>query len=204
MQISVRSNVKGVQKNLTRIQKKQIPYATSVALNNTSKKLVTAEQKQMVRKLDRPRPQTIKALRIFKYAKKTSLSTRIGFPEWADKFMSLQVFGGIRNVNSTVVPMNQYGGALNKYGSIPGRRAKGWANKRKQFFVESKGKTLLMRPSGRDDQVVVGVITSNPVYKKKFPFFIIAQGLVKRVFPREMDKGLKRAIATMKPARVKR
>ena len=96
----------------------------------------------------------------------------------------------------TVVPLNQYGGALNQYGSIPGRKNKGWARKRKQFFVESKGKTLLMRPKGRDDQIVVGVVAKNPVYKKRFPFYKIADGLIRRVFPKEMNKALKKALAT--------
>ena len=195
MQIDVRTNVKQVQKSLTRIQRKQIPYATSVAINETAKKLVAAEQRGMKAKLDRPRPQTIKALRIFQYSKKTTLTSRIGFPEWANRYMSYQVYGGTRPV-TTVVPLNQYGGALNAYGSIPARKNKGWAKKRKQFFVESKGKTLLMRPKGRDDQIVVGVLTDNPVYKKRFPFYKIASGVVTRVFPKELNKSLKKALAT--------
>ena len=195
MEISVRTNVKDVSRTLNRIQRRQIPYATSVAINETSKKLVAAEKKQMERKLDRPRPQTIKALRIFQYAKKTNLVARVGFPEWASRYMAYQVYGGTRPV-TTVVPMNQYGGALNNYGSIPGRKQKGWAKRRKQFFVESKGKTLLMRPKGRDDQIVVGVVAKNPVYKKRFPFYKIADGVVTRVFPKEFSKALKQALAT--------
>ena len=195
MQISVTSNVNEVKKTLTRIQRRQIPYATSVAINETSKNLVIAEQKQMQRKLDRPRPQTIKALRIFQYAKKNNLVARVGFPEWASKYMAYQVYGGTRPVK-TVVPLNQYGGALNQYGSIPSRKQKGWAKKRKQFFVESKGKTLLMRPKGRDDQVVVGVMTDNPVYKKRYPFYEVAGGVVKRVFPKEFKRALAEALRT--------
>ena len=195
MQISVRTNIKDVQKTLTRIERKQIPYASSVAINNTAKKVVSAEQKQMPIKLDRPRPQTIKAIRISKYAKKDSLYARVGFLDWAQPFMQLEVFGGTRNVK-TVVPLNEYGGKLNKYGSIAGRRTNGWANRHKQFFVKSKGKTLLMRPQGRDDQVVVGVMKHNPVYKRKFPFFQIAGGVVKRMFPREFNKALAHALRT--------
>ena len=136
-----------------------------------------------------------KGFLIQQYAKKTNLTARIGFTDWASQYMSYQINGGTRPV-TTVVPMNRYGGALNAYGSIPGRKNKGWARKRKQFFVESKGKTLLMRPKGRDDQIVVGVVARNPVYKKKFPFYKIADGLIKRVFPKEFNKSLKKALAT--------
>ena len=196
MQISVTSNVNEVKKTLTRIQRRQIPYATSVAINNTAVKLLKVEQGAMKKHLDRPRKQTITALKLQRSnKKKIPITARLYFTDWANRYMVYQVYGGTRPVK-TVVPLNQYGGKLNAYGSIPARKSRGWAKKHKQFFVESKGKTLLMRPKGRDDQAVVGVMTDNPVYKKRYPFYEIADGVVKRVFPKEFNRALAEALRT--------
>ena len=58
MQVSVKSNVKEITKWTTNAQKKQIPFATSVAINNTLFDLKKEMSKQMDKKLDRPTPFT--------------------------------------------------------------------------------------------------------------------------------------------------
>ena len=58
MQVSVKSNIKEITKWTTNAQKKQIPFATSVAINNTLFDLKKEMAKQMDKKLDRPTPFT--------------------------------------------------------------------------------------------------------------------------------------------------
>ena len=195
MQITVKADVKKLTRNLSRIQRRQIPFATSYAMNQTIVKVWAAEKGQLPKRLKFPTKQTVNALTYTK-SNKRNLVASVQFRPWASEYMKYQVYGGTRPVNSVVVPLNQYGGKLNKSGNIPSRKAKGWAKRNKQFFVESKGKTLLMRPKGKDDQIVVGVIAKNPRYKKLFPFYRIAESVVAKYFPREFSKALTKALAT--------
>ena len=61
--IWVRDNLKQVEKELKRKQKKHLPKATADALNNTAKKVVKALQAQTDKRLDRPRSTTVNAIR---------------------------------------------------------------------------------------------------------------------------------------------
>lgn len=71
MQISIRSNIDEVLKNLNDIAKKQIPYAVSLALNRTGQKVKDALIKSMKESFDRPTPFTLNALQHTPSTKKT-------------------------------------------------------------------------------------------------------------------------------------
>ena len=195
MQITVKADVKKLTRNLSRIQRRQIPYATQTALNNTAKKLVVAEQKQMQRKLHNPTPQTVKALRILRYAKKTQLSALVGFLPFASEYMQYQVHGGIEPIQkANPVPSSNM--RLNKYGNIPGKR-KGLAHQKKRFIATTRaGKTAVWERRGKDAKPIIWLNKKDPSYKKRFPFYRIANGLVSNVFPKEFTKTLRRALAT--------
>ena len=66
MEINVTVDIKDLTKNLKRIERRQIPFATSVALNNTAFKVRKAEQIQLPKKLDRPTKQTVNAVTVTK------------------------------------------------------------------------------------------------------------------------------------------
>ena len=63
MQISVNSDVDKALKGMSRLHKKQMPFAAALGLSMTAKKVARVEQRMMVRKLDRPTPFTIKGVR---------------------------------------------------------------------------------------------------------------------------------------------
>jgi hypothetical protein len=63
MQISVKSDVDKALKSMSRLHKKQVPFAVALGLTMTAKKVAKVEQSMMVRKLDRPTPFTIKGVR---------------------------------------------------------------------------------------------------------------------------------------------
>ncbi len=76
MRINIKSNIKEVTKGLSSIQKKQIPFATMLALNDTAFALHKTYKKQTTQKFDYPTPFTQKAFRVDK-AKKTNLTAVI-------------------------------------------------------------------------------------------------------------------------------
>ncbi len=63
MQISVKSDVDKALKSMSRLHKKQVPFASALGLTMTAKNVAKVEQRMMVRKLDRPTPFTIKGVR---------------------------------------------------------------------------------------------------------------------------------------------
>ena len=48
---------------MSRLHKKQIPFAAALGLTMTAKKVAKVEQRMVVRKLDRPTPFTIKGVK---------------------------------------------------------------------------------------------------------------------------------------------
>ena len=54
MQIKIKDNIKQFTKGLSKVQKKQIPFATTQSINNTLFGLKKEMAKQTVKKLDRP------------------------------------------------------------------------------------------------------------------------------------------------------
>ena len=71
MRISVKDNIKEVTKGLSKTQRKQIPFATMAALNNTAFNIHKELKKQTPKKFDKPTAYTLKAFRVEK-AKKTN------------------------------------------------------------------------------------------------------------------------------------
>ena len=63
MQISVKSDVDKALKSMSRLHKKQMPFAAALGLTMTAKKVAKVEQRMMVRQLDSPTPFTIKGVR---------------------------------------------------------------------------------------------------------------------------------------------
>ena len=75
---NVKGDMKPIIKHLNKTQKKQIPFAAAQAINTTLFEVMRAEKAQMPKKLDRPMPKTIKAIRVRK-AKKTELNFTFDF-----------------------------------------------------------------------------------------------------------------------------
>ena len=143
MKLSVKDNIKDVTKWTTNVQKKQVPFATAMAINKTlgigksnrMRGLDREMQKQMIKKLDRPMARTTKAFyRIA--ARKTNLTGTLGFTEWANKFMQYLVHGGVRSGESSKVGVPYIPNAkLNKFGNIAGRKS-GLIKKQSQFIED--------------------------------------------------------------------
>jgi hypothetical protein len=90
IEINVKADIKDAVRYLDNVQRKQIPFATSVALNETAKDVQAATYDQFRKSFDRPTPIVMKSLRI-KYAKKTDLTAMV--------FMKDKGLGG-KNANS--------------------------------------------------------------------------------------------------------
>ena len=136
MHISVVADTKKLTRYLT-FQRKQIPFATMMALNDVAFDARSYTQKSLPRRLDRPTPAMVKSVQVQK-AKKRKLVATVGFAglgfksskwqESAAEIMKRHIKGGTRLAKGTPlrIPSDPKGGGikLNKYGNIGGKKAK--------------------------------------------------------------------------------
>lgn len=136
--ISFESNITAVEKDLTRFERKQIPFATAVALTRTAKDAEKVLKATMKRVFDRPTPYTLRGT-MTRPATKQKLVASVGFRDFAGKgtpagkYLRPQIEGGPRRSkkserllrqagllrsNEYIVPSKAI--RLNRYGNITG------------------------------------------------------------------------------------
>lgn len=134
MQIQIRSNALEIRRWLDDAQKKQIPFATVMAMTQTAKDVSWEEIGVMQRVFDRPTPYTLNALQV-KPATKAKMIASVEFKEFggtpAKRFLNPEVYGGPRSQKSherQIAPLLKgysylvpaRGTALNQFGNVPG------------------------------------------------------------------------------------
>ena len=189
---NVKGDLKKVTKHLNKMQKKQIAFASAQAINETLFSILKAEKAQLPKKLDKPTPYTMKAFKVDK-AKKTSLHGNVHVMPARYKYLKYAIEGGTRTGNIGVPTNNS---KLNKYGNIPMRK-KGLIKNKKQFIKTINGLSGVWERSKKGTKLMVA-FENSVTYKKRFPFFKIADGIARRTFQRNLAKHLARAIATAK------
>ena len=106
MQFDVRSNIREVSRWLTDAERKQVPFATVLALTMTAKDIKAEEIVTMRRVFDRPTPYTINALQATP-ARKSSPIASVEFKQGATsrtdakRFLNPEVHGGTRSRKSS-------------------------------------------------------------------------------------------------------
>jgi len=206
MQIKIKDNIKQFTKGLSKVQQKQIPFATAQAINATlgigkgkkDKGLDREFAKQMVKKLDRPRPQTTKAF-YRKPAKKTHLVGELGLQDWAAEFLKYQIDGGVRSsANKIPVPITK-NKRLNKFGNIAGKRS-GLVKGSKEFIGTIGGATGVWKQGrkGQQPTLLIKFHDSVKYDKKLFNFYKIGNSYVSNTFDRQMKKSLTKALRSAK------
>ena len=214
MRIDVRDNIKEVTRGLSSIQKKQIPFATMLALNDTAFALHKTYKAQTKQKFDNPTSFTQKGFRVQK-AKKTHLEAIVFVDKKRVDYMELQVDGGTRFPKKTaiIVPSSKNSNDLAKYQS--GNLTKGAVNKikgqkDKYFFGKPKGNQGsegIWERYGRDAAGTsagyrirqVAKLTKMARYKSLFPFEAIGNGIAfsrKNGFDSAFAKRLRFALKT--------
>ena len=205
MQLKIDNNIKEVSAWTKVISKKQIPFATAMAINETlgigksfkNRGLDMVLGKQMKQKLEKPKTQTTKAF-FRKYARKDNLVGILGFQDWAAAFMKYQIEGGVRTKAGKIgVPMKN-NPALNAQGNIKGLRGTGYIKNKKQkiltingmqgVFEEHKDRTLKLMVAFKD----------SVSYAAKFPFYKIAIGYANNKFDKNLTKQFIKAVKSSK------
>ena len=199
MQIKVKDNSKQLAKKLTAIQKKQIPFATAQAINNTLFGLRKEMAKQTVKKLDRPVPFTQRGFLVTK-AKKTNLVGILRIRPEVESYLKFQIDGGVRKPSSKKIPVPiTKNKRLNKYGNIAGKRS-GLVKGSKEFIATIGGATGVWKENrkGQPPTLLIKFHDSVKYSKKPFDFYKIGRGYINGTYDRQLTKALAKALRTAK------
>ena len=192
VQISIRDDLDKITRGLNDIQRKQIPFAASGALNDTAFQARTKATDELPRHIDRPTPATVKGIMVRK-SKKTDLEAAVFFKDFVWKYMKYQVLGGTRSDSRKfAVPSRQ--SKLNKYGNIPGRRT-GLTKGLSYFGRVNDSLTGVFKPRGKKRDLKA-ILVNRAVYKPRYPFSAIVERSVKDTFKKNFDKSMERALRT--------
>lgn len=130
LEISVQADIKAATRYLDDVQRRQIPFATSVALNRAAFLSLPDIAKEVRDSFDRPTPWIQKAARYTK-ATKTNLSVTFGYDVFgnkqgvtAGKVLAAEVYGGERKLKRFEVALRRKGVLPNGMFAVPGAAAK--------------------------------------------------------------------------------
>ena len=204
MDIKIETNINRVVKKLNVIERQQIPFAASVAINETlgmgrtkGKGLDGVLGREMIKRLDRPMTRTTKAF-FRKAANKKKLDGTLGFFDWASDFMKFLVFGGTRATGKNIpIPFKQ-NARLNQFGNIVGKKS-GLIKKKSQFFGNLGGVEGVFEKSKNESRprLIIG-FKKSVNYKPIFPFYEIAGRYINFTLPKKFDAALKKAIKSVR------
>ena len=212
MQISVVANTKQLTKHLNRIQKKQIPFATSKALNDVAFDCRSFVQKSLPRRLDRPTKGIISSVQVQKSKKKNLVAT-VGFAglgfkstKWSEspaEIMRRHIKGGTRTPQGKAIPVPIARNLkLNKFGNMPRTKIKTLLAKPDKYFSgQPKGRDAgIYERTKRTKQkpgklrMLISWEPRTQYQSGRFPLQKIVETAVKNKYRKRFDAALKYAL----------
>jgi len=194
MEVVLKDNIKEFTRYMDDVQKKQVPYATSRAMNDAAvdgqnalvEKIPTIFQNRKKWWL-KQQPTGIKV----RFSKKTDLKASIYTNAY---FAEIQEKGGTKTPRSSKVLAVPTPSVPKRYRTSRG--AKDMLNERKNVFRTPKG---VFRRSGKKSVQVLWTFARSAMIKPRFGFFAIVERTVKAKFPQRFEERLKQAFASAKP-----
>lgn len=202
--INVRADVKQMERRLSALAYKQMPFATARGLTELAKIVQAGEQEAMTSVFDRPTPFTLKSVGV-RAARKDNLQALVYVKDIAAAYLEPYETGGTNKLNSKAL-LKPVGAPLNQYGNL---------SKNKLAQLKAKGSTFVGKVKGKGGEVINGVWQRTPAakgkpagikllvrftdahpIKQRLDYRPRAEQLVRSNFNRVMGKTLGRAIAT--------
>ncbi|AKU43289.1 minor tail protein [Rhodobacter phage RcRhea] len=196
MRISVASNLRDVERDLSDVGRKQLPFATSLALNEMADELAQEETARMDRALDRPTPFTKRAWAVRRSTKR-NLVAAVYARRIQAAYLSKLEDGGDRTPEgrALILPAKL---RLNKFGNLLRGAVKRAVAKPNTFSGTPKG--AAGRGPGvfeRRGKKLVKLVTyaDRANYRPQLGFEDAARKMVARRFPAKLEAALIRAFS---------
>lgn len=124
--INAKFDVKSALEQLAYAKDKQLPFATSLAINNTAKIIKEREIHEMRDVFDRPTPYVLNSIFI-KPSNKQNLTATVGIKDTgrkpAAKILLAEIDGGSRRLKGYEIALRAAGALPNGYYTVPGEAA---------------------------------------------------------------------------------
>lgn len=127
--LNCKVDVKGALKQLANVKDKQIPFATSLAINRTAQKVKAKQEHEIRDVFDRPTP-FIQNSQFIKYSNKRNLTATVGVKDFsfgkgvpAVKPLLAEIGGGERRLKRFEMALRSAGVLPNGYMIVPGEAA---------------------------------------------------------------------------------
>ncbi|WP_454273323.1 hypothetical protein [Roseovarius sp. MBR-154] len=137
MQIRIDHNIRQVQRGLNDVARRQIPFATSKAINDALREIERNMIKRMRRVLDRPTRFTLRAFAI-RRASKRRLTGAIFARDRQAGYLSFAESGGTRRPDGRALAVPT-GRRLNRFGNVPRGGVRSDLGKDRVFSGKPKG-----------------------------------------------------------------
>ena len=198
MAIVIKNNIDEVTKKLNSLERKQIPFAASLALNKVAYQANTAIKKQARYQLHNPTNWTIagflydksnkRNLEVLLYAAGAT-SGRKGRLRDRNKYLIYQVEGGTRLPEGRAIIVPTKHTNLNKHGNIPRATLKKFQNRKKYFSGKPRGRNNesnagIYERVGRDGRKTIKKVASFVKYAKYADKRLDYYGVIKKVVDR--------------------
>lgn len=196
MEANLKRDIDKVTKQLKSIARDQIPFATSLALNQVAADGQRRAQRQMRLDLDRPTRFTIQGVAT-KRSNKRNLYAEVFIKEIQADYLKYQIYGGVRQPKkrAIVVPVQV---KLNRYGNIPRRKIQALLQRDDVFVLRNSSKAGIYQrmKSGKLKQLIAFEQTAS--YDRQFDFHgIVIREVRARIQP-AMRAAINRALSTAK------
>ncbi len=205
--ISVKSNVKDIEKYLSKTQKQYLPRAIEFSLNET----VFLTRKKMLddmgKYIDHPTPYTKKGLQYLKAdARKGNLTSWIGFVSRTfgktakgasilpSEYMRLLIYGGTRRAKKRAIGVPTEHVSLNKYGNLGKGKIQKLLEKPKTFQATIKGNSGIWERYGSKKSGQIRMLIgweSKTDYDASYPFSKQVSTGVNKFYKKSFSKFLK-------------
>ncbi len=207
--VKIKINMKRVTRFMSDVQRKQIPFATALAITNTLHIARKDVGKQLEKDIDRPVPWTKRGFRV-DGAKKTTLTGRLFIMPSQARYMHYQIEGGVRKPKGQALalpPAKHRSGDVrrNKYGNIPKTQQARAQISKGAFSATINGvagiwkapkKTKTGKVRKGQKMKLMLAYEKQAVYRPRFRFYERGHNSIRVNWPREFNKAFARAMRT--------
>ncbi|MEY8143027.1 hypothetical protein [Falsihalocynthiibacter sp. CO-5D18] len=218
--ISIDLDLRAVERSFDKLERSQLPFAASMAINQVLGEIKDAEPKALEKELDNPTPYTKRGLFVSR-ANKRKLNGVVGFKDNQAAYLRYAAGGGKRLPvgRAIVVPVKQ---RLNKYGNMPkgalsraklrgdtfaaskndprtahlapGIYKRGLTGKRRNGGSGTKGNNRISGSSKRSTLTLLAAFHSSAQYRKQLNFEKRGARLVAKRFSPVLAEQMKKSI----------
>lgn len=202
MRVDFRSNIRAVERGLSDFAAKQVPFATSLALNATAEEIQKEESERLGKTLDRPTPFTRRAWAVWRSSKR-NLSAKVFAKDAQAAYLSTLEDGGTRTPKGRAI-VTPAGLKLNSFGNMPKGAVKKALASPRVFSGTPKGRApgiyqrtgVTAKAPGGTGLVKLTSYIRRAGYKPTLGFKEEARALALRRMPHHFQAAMARALAS--------